>query len=123
MKNNALNIVFVVLNVIEIAVGAASSGVLFFIGAMMFLFSGLDGAPDYRLSSALMLVFLAATIITAIASLVLNIACMIDRKRNRKTGTELSKGKWITSIALGGSSLVCMAVFVVAFLYVMNWIY
>ncbi len=120
MKNNALNIIFIVINSLEIGLLAVVSGVLACLTVLMFLFSGLDGAPDERMSSVLMIVFLAATIITAIMSLILNIICVRTRKKNQKTGIELPKGKWIASIAFGGANLVFLALLIVAFLLVLN---
>ena len=108
MKNNALNIVFIVMSGIEIILGFMFGAGLLLMGAMLFAFSGVDGAADQRLASTLMVFFLVATIATAIASLILNILCIVARNRSKQTGMELPKGKWITSIVLSGTNLFCL---------------
>ncbi|MCR4649488.1 MAG: hypothetical protein K5776_10480 [Lachnospiraceae bacterium] len=120
MKNNVSNIVLIVINSIEIVFGILACTFMFPLGALMFLFSGLDGASDERLSSALMILFLIAMLIAACASLIINILCIIERKRNQKMEAELSKGKRIASVSLGGVSLVFMAICIVAFIFVLK---
>ena len=106
MKNNVLNIVFIVIDGIELVLGTAFGSALLLIGYVMLIFSGLDGSQDERLPSAVMLLSLVAVIATAIASLVLSIMCISARSRSRK--------KWIASIAVSASNIIFLLIFFIA---------
>ena len=119
MNKNGLNIAFIVINTLEIALGVGIGGALLLIGSFLLIFSGLDGSEDLRVPSAFMMFFLIATVATAIASLVLSIICIVTRKKIQTTGMGQIKGKWITSIVLGGTNIFFLFLFFVAFLFLL----
>lgn len=114
MRNSALNIVFIVINSIELVLGVIGGGAFLLLGAFLFVFSGLDGGQDYRVVSAFLVFFLITSMMTLIGSLITNIVCLVDRQRSLKNGTEQSKGKWVAAVVLGCSNAVLFLGFLIS---------
>ena len=105
MRSRAWNIVFIVLNVIAIAIDVVSGGIAFVAAFLLLIFSGMDGSEPKQEAALFMLLMLIVSAISAIVSLVMNIASLSSKKRQLIAGTEL-KGKVTPAVIAGSISVV-----------------